>query len=146
PTETESGGFNPQSETRGAGPYYLDKWEPSARLIWKKNPNWYEKGLPYIDTIEEYVITQAATALSQFEAGTLWDGDPGKLGYTDEQILRLKQDHPAMVMFQTYPILGGDSCWSLSQQQGNIFRDERARQALSMLVDRDLYLEAVNGT
>jgi peptide/nickel transport system substrate-binding protein len=142
PVEAD-GGFDVRSETRGAGPYYLDKWNPSVSLIWKKNPNWYEKGLPYIDTIEEFAIPVAATATSQFESGALWDMPPG---VQQEDVLRLKNDHPTMVMYPVYPTLGGDSCWSISQQPDSPLRDERARQALSMLTDRDLYLEVVNAT
>jgi peptide/nickel transport system substrate-binding protein len=142
PVEAE-GGFDLRAETRGAGPYYLERWNPSVSLIWKKNPNWYEKGLPYIDTIEEFTIPVAASALSQFESGALWDMPPG---IQQEEVLRLKNIHPTMVMYRTYPTLGGNMCWSISQQPDSPLRDERARQALSMLTDRDLYLEVVNAT
>src|SRR5712691_8597048 len=60
PTEAE-GGYDPRSETRGAGPFYLDKWEQSVRLVWKKNPNWYEKGLPHLDGIDETIIPDNAS-------------------------------------------------------------------------------------
>jgi len=141
PVEAEDK-FDPRSETRGAGPFYMDKWEPSVRILWKKNPNWYEKGLPYLDAVEEYTIPTAAATLAQFEAGALWEG----AGYRPEDILRVKRDHPEMVLSQLFPTLGGGRAFTTSRQPGSIMLDVRMRQALSMLIDRDLYLEALEGT
>src|SRR5262249_7447751 len=141
PRETE-GGFDPKTETRGAGPCMLEKWNTGQNLIWKKQPNWYEKGLPYLDGVVETIIPDRASTLTQFEAGNLWDGG----GYRPEDVLGLKKAHPKMVLYQTFPSLSGNSCWQTSRQPGNIFNDVRARQAVWMLIDRDQYMEVVAGT
>ena len=36
----------------GSGPFILDSWVPGNHFIAKKNPNYWQKGLPYLDSIE----------------------------------------------------------------------------------------------
>src|SRR5712691_10532395 len=36
----------------GTGPWMLERYEPSVRLIWVRNPNYFIPGLPYVDNIE----------------------------------------------------------------------------------------------
>src|SRR5437764_971767 len=43
PRESE-GGFNPKTDVRGHGPWLLDVYEPSVRMVWKKNSDYYIGG------------------------------------------------------------------------------------------------------
>ena len=36
----------------GSGPFIFDKREAGARITGKRNPNYYHKGLPYLDGFE----------------------------------------------------------------------------------------------
>ncbi|MGH8059064.1 MAG: ABC transporter substrate-binding protein, partial [Candidatus Entotheonellia bacterium] len=46
----------------GTGPYMLKEWEPGRHVILVKNPHYFKKGLPYIDTLEFRVMKEPFSA------------------------------------------------------------------------------------
>lgn len=131
------GKFDPKSEARGSGPFFLDKWTPSLAFDFKKNPDWYEKGRPFLDGIHRTIIPDYSAALAQFEAGNIWT-----LAVRQEDILRVKRAHPSMVLRPTYED-GGGHYLVFSQQPDSPLRDARVRRAASMLIDRDAWIAAI---
>jgi peptide/nickel transport system substrate-binding protein len=131
------GRFDPKTEARGSGPFMLERWVPSVSLTYKKNPNWYVKGRPFLDGMIHYRIAEPATRDAQFEAKAIWvsRGD-----MQADNVLRLKREHPELVMRQQvkattpggYPLLFGK----------RFAREVRLRRAVSMLFDRDSLLDA----
>src|SRR5690606_10373713 len=82
------------------------------------------------------VIPEYAAALAQFEAGRIGT-------YEDilpQDVLRTKESHPEMLLLagETFPT--GAPWIRFSYLPDSPFRDERVRQAHSMLLDRDLYV------
>jgi ABC-type transport system substrate-binding protein len=141
PREAGSG-FNSRNETRGYGPYLLTKYEPSVSKTWTKNPDYYVKDRPFIDTVEVPLVPEYATRLSQFRAGGIWThvAQPN-------DILQTKKDLPDLVLMQTgefartlerMMIFGyaGDSPW----------KDQRLRQALQMTNDVQAYEDVVTSS
>ena len=57
----------------GTGPFQLDAAasQKDTRFVWKKNPTYWEKGKPYIDAINWYIISEDATAFAAFETGQI---------------------------------------------------------------------------
>ncbi len=55
----------------GTGPFEFVEFVPGDRLIAKKNPNYWEKGLPASDEVHLRHMPEAATAISALEAGTV---------------------------------------------------------------------------
>jgi peptide/nickel transport system substrate-binding protein len=49
----------------GSGPFMLESFSPDATTVLKRNPNYYQSGLPYLD---EVVITEYADFTSQVNA------------------------------------------------------------------------------
>ena len=37
----------------GTGPFVFDSWERDNRLVVKKNPNYWQEGVPYLDVRPE---------------------------------------------------------------------------------------------
>ncbi len=46
------GDFNKVEAAIGTGPFILERYERGVKLIFKRNPDFYLKGLPYVDGIE----------------------------------------------------------------------------------------------
>lgn len=136
PVETER--FNPRSEMRGSGPFRLMDFQPDLKLVYVKNPDWYVKDRPYLDGFEQVIIPEYATALAQFEAGTLWTMDPSSQNVAQEDILAVKQRHPELVLSTNVANIKAPQFqyFHFSQKADNAFRDVRLRQAVSMLIDR----------
>src|SRR5262249_50350439 len=70
PTEAD-GKFDPAKQMIGSGPWLFDSYTPSVSYKMKRNPDWYEKGFPLMDSVEASIIPEYATRLAQFRAGNL---------------------------------------------------------------------------
>lgn len=62
---------NPSSldaATCGTGPFQLSEFENNAYAIYAKNENYWQEGLPYLDSVEITVVTETSTAETAFRA------------------------------------------------------------------------------
>jgi peptide/nickel transport system substrate-binding protein len=138
----EAEGYDPRVVVRGSGPFFLDTYEPSVRIVYRKNPDWYEQRRPFLDGIDRPIIEQEPTALTQFESGALWTLETVR----QDDVLRLKRDHPTMVLTaDPSPGTIGQLNFGLSRQAGSPLLDVRIRRALSMLVDREAIIDRFYG-
>jgi len=55
----------------GTGPYILKEWEPGNRFLAVRNPNYWQKGLPYLDSIEFRPILDTQSRENSLETGTI---------------------------------------------------------------------------
>jgi peptide/nickel transport system substrate-binding protein len=129
------GGFDPKTTMRGSGPWMLEDYRPSVSLSYKRNPNFYRSDLPYMDGIDLPIIADYSVALAELTAGNLHLYFP-----TQEDILATKTSAPSLNLFQYYNYPSLINIVFFSLKTGSIWRDERLRQALSLLLDRDLML------
>jgi peptide/nickel transport system substrate-binding protein len=55
----------------GTGPFKFKEWIPGERVILEKNPNYFKKGLPYLDTLEYRIMKDPLTASTALRAGEI---------------------------------------------------------------------------
>ena len=142
PKEAE-GGFNANAAMIGSGPYMLTTYQQSSRLEYTKNPDYYVKGRPFVDKVTKPIITDYAAGLAQFETKAISD-----FTVKPEDILRVKRDHPEMLMW-TEPRPSGyisQKIYNFSKQPNSAVADVRIRRAFSMTIDRDLYIDTMENT
>jgi peptide/nickel transport system substrate-binding protein len=68
-----------QKTASGTGPFMLDRFVPDNTVVLKRNPKYYEPGLPHLDGIEYRIIPDEAARVAALRAGTvhyLWSVDP----------------------------------------------------------------------
>src|SRR6266852_3464139 len=53
----------------GTGPYILKEWIPGKHVILGKNPDYFKKGLPYLDTLEFRIMKDPLTASASLRSG-----------------------------------------------------------------------------
>lgn len=140
PVEAEAK-FDPRKEMHGSGPWMLTNYQPSVSFEYKRNPNYYVANRPFIETISRPIIKEYAAMLSQFETGTIW-----QMNVRPEDVLPIKKRQPRMNLLST----GWDPTYSyamsLDWKTTSPFRDARVRQAMSMMVDRDAWIESFENT
>jgi peptide/nickel transport system substrate-binding protein len=127
------GGFDPSKTVIGSGPFIVDTTTPDVAYTYKRNPDWYQKGMPYVDTVKVAIIADRAQQIAQFTAGNLDElilDSPDDLAAVQQQapkaqVLKVLYASPFPFYFQ----MGAD--------EGSPFLDIRLRQAVSMAVDRD---------
>ena len=88
------------------------------------------------------IVPEYATALAQFKAGNIYSMGSGNNTpkVRPEDILATKKDEPRL---QIYPsdLGGGGPRMGFGYLPKSPFLDERVRQAFSMSIDRDLYMD-----
>ena len=137
PTEAE-GGFDPRTDMRGSGAWFMDEYRPSQVMRLRRNPNWYDKDRPYLDGIDVVIVPENATGLAQLRAGNLWE----YVNLSPEDVIPTKRAVSELTMLQKpgFGDRGMPDQVAVSYLPGSPFIDERVRYAISMLQDRELWM------
>ena len=123
--------FNPC----GTGPYTLEKYNPAEYLIVKKNPNYWQAGLPKLDRINFRPVLEDATRVAMLRTG--------EAQYCDvvppEQVERLKEAKnivvevaPSIVQRQIY-----------LNNTKKPFSDVRVRKALNYGLNKEALVKVL---
>src|SRR6266446_452667 len=124
----------------GTGPFMLERYEPNIKTIFKRHPDYYRDGQPYVDAVEWLVIPDESTGLAMYRTGQLDCGPGINWAVRPQDLEALKKTHPYL-MYQDY----------LAQSAGVLnmrtdmppFNDVRVRRAISHAIDRQALVEAV---
>jgi ABC-type transport system substrate-binding protein len=123
---------------RGSGPWYISEFTPSIGYKYKRNPAFKQdkRDLPYIDELEYPLVQEYAQVMAQFRTGAMYEF----LGVRNEDILTLKKEVPEIEIRQ-----GDISVTNMRFLHGQLpqspVKDQRVREAWSMVLDRDLFLD-----
>jgi peptide/nickel transport system substrate-binding protein len=132
PREVLSGSYDPAKTAIGSGPFILQSYTPDVAYIYKKNPDWFDKSRPYVDTLKIAIVPDASAQQAQFGAGSLdaliWE-DPYSLD-------AIRGQNPKATMLKCpdgrpFPVY-----LNLSDPTSP-FQDIRVRRAVSMAIDRE---------
>ena len=141
PKESD-GGFDPRTTVRGHGPFLLEEYVPSSRFVWRRNPDFYVKGRPFIDRVELPIISDQAQRLAQFRAGNVFTD---VFAASQQEVVGMKREIPDVMLVQDGNFPASPSpVLTFGWEQGSQFRDQRLRQALSMMIDREAYIDVID--
>lgn len=116
--------FNPC----GTGPYTMEKYNPAEFLVVKKNPNYWQKGLPKLDRITFRPVLEDATRVAMLRTG--------EAQYVDvvppEQVETVKQT-PDLVLESKPSVVQRQIYLNNTKKP---FSDVRVRQALNYALDK----------
>ena len=65
------GGGDLNKTTMGTGPFMLADWKVEQQMVFKKNPNYYKKGLPYVDEVVIRTIPDEANIVAALRTGQI---------------------------------------------------------------------------
>ena len=131
PREVLTGGYDPGKQIIGSGPFVFESYTPDVQLVMKRNPNYFEQGLPYLDGVRHAIIPATAQQEAQFAAGNL-----DLLHVAQNDMPSATKSAPSARVIKT--IGGGDfSVYFQLGDPSSPFQDIRLRQAVSMAIDRD---------
>jgi ABC-type transport system substrate-binding protein len=121
----------------GTGPYIMKEHTRKVRVVLQRNPDYWDKGRPYID---EYVILSTpddATRVAAFRTGQsdfIW-----RASVSDADAIR--RSNPGAI-FQAYHNTLAPFGLALSQDKPP-YNDVRVRRAISMAIDRQKQVDTV---
>ncbi len=64
-------GEDENADPVGTGPFSYVSYTPQEGIVIKKNPDYYIKGVPYLDEVDFKIVTSAETALLELKAGNI---------------------------------------------------------------------------
>jgi peptide/nickel transport system substrate-binding protein len=124
----------------GTGPFILERYEPNVKSVFKRNPDYYREGQPYVDGVEWLVITDESTGLAMYRTGQIDCGPGINWAVRQQDLEAFKKSHPRL-MYQDF--LSQTSSVVTMRNDMPPFNDVRVRRAISHAIDRGGINEAV---
>jgi peptide/nickel transport system substrate-binding protein len=124
----------------GTGPFILERYEPNVKTIFKRNPDYYRDGQPYVDRVEWLVINDESTGLAMYRTGQLDCGPGINWAVRQQDLEAFKKSHPHL-RYQDF--LSQTSSVITMRTDMPPFNDVRVRRAISHAIDRTGINEAV---
>jgi peptide/nickel transport system substrate-binding protein len=112
----------------GTGPFMLKEHQPNTSLTLVKNPNYWDKGLPYLDGIEIAMVPDPMTQMIAFKAGQV------------NAIYSASETAAAQLRDQGYPLMAapaGPVAMSFEIKNSEIFSKRQVREAIEYAIDKE---------
>lgn len=138
PKETDTT-FDVRGDQIGTGPFVLEKYQPSVAFTYKRNQEYFRKDYPYVDQVDVPIVSEYAARLAQLKAGNI-HALYGQSRIRAEDILPTKKDVPDLQIYEDD--VAFTSLHTAFGWQEKFWQDERVRQAYSMSIDRDGFIDA----
>ena len=130
----EVGSDGIKTQASGTGPFKVDSYTPNEKLELVKNDDYWQDGLPYLDSVSFIEVADANTRATMLEAGELHVA----VGTSIQSLEQLKLD-------DNISVLTGPSSRHYYVSMTNIYEpldDKRVRQAFNYAIDKEGILEA----
>jgi peptide/nickel transport system substrate-binding protein len=125
----------------GTGPFLLERYEPNVKTVFKRNPEYFLEGQPYIDGVEWLVLEDESTGLAMYRTGQIDCGPWHWWSVRQADLESLKKSHPHLIYWDFQSILTSGITMRTDQPP---FNDVRVRRAISHALDRQGLIEGVS--
>jgi len=124
----------------GTGPFTLERYEPHVKTTFKRNPNYFRGGQPYVEGVEWMVIDDDSTGLAMYRTGQIDAGPSTYWSVRQPDLDVLKKSHPRL----SYRDFLGNMVFAMSLRTDQPpFTDVRVRRAISRAIDRQAIIDGV---
>jgi peptide/nickel transport system substrate-binding protein len=134
------GDFKRVETAIGTGPFTLESYEPNVKTIFRRNPDYFRQGQPYVDEVEWLVVQDESTGLAMYRTGQLDTGPWNNWMVRQQDLDSLKKSHPHLV-YQDIQSTTQTTIWMRTDKSP--FNDVRVRRAISHAIERQAMIEAV---
>jgi ABC-type transport system substrate-binding protein len=130
----------------GTGPFYLEEYTQAVGFNFMRHEEYWDPDWALVDRIEMPIVPEYAAALAQLKAGNIYRFAHTSSDIRSEDALPLKSETPDIALYQsdlnTAGVVGNIMAFGWLPEGETPLIDERVRQAFSMAIDRDAYLNA----
>src|SRR2546422_1835189 len=123
----------------GTGPFKVKEWRKGEYVDYVKNPDYFVKGRPYLDTLRYVVIENRGTRISAIQAGKLDVSFPGEMTKTSSE--QLKKAIPQLVVTPVGQTVSDNIIMNVKKPP---FDNPKIRLAVSYAIDRRGLIQAVH--
>ncbi|MGH2587744.1 MAG: ABC transporter substrate-binding protein, partial [Dehalococcoidia bacterium] len=125
--------YDPAKQIIGSGPFILEDFTRDVGATYKRNPEWFEQGRPYVDGAKLAIVPDPAQRLAQFSAGNL-----DAVGVPLDDLETMQAQNPKAEVISNWDPGDGHIYFQLGESNSP-FQDIRLRQAVSLAIDRETY-------
>ncbi len=124
----------------GTGPFILERYEPNVKAVFRRNPDYFRSGLPWVDGVDWLVMEDDAAGLAAYRTGQVDAGPWHWWAVRQQDVDAVKKSHPQLV-YQDF--LSNVTHGIYMRTDKPPFNDVRVRRAISHAVDRAAVIESV---
>ena len=107
PREALAGSYDPAKVMIGSGPFVLKSHTPDVEYVMAKNPDFFEKDKPYVDSVRFAIIPAIAQQLAQFTTGHLDE----VVVLDGSNLETMKSNNPKAQVLPIFPYNGGNNVY-----------------------------------
>jgi len=123
----------------GTGPFKVKEWRKGEFIDYVKNPDYFVKGRPYLDSLRYVVIKERGTRVAALQAGQLDVSFPGEISKTAAE--QLKAAVPQLVITPVGTSVNDNIIMNVKKPP---FDNPKIRLAVSYAIDRKGLIQAVH--
>jgi len=116
----------------GTGPFVMEEWTKSVKISFKKNENYWQAGMPYLDRVEWHIIGDPLTASASLQAGEV-----DAYYNTSSQIANELKGNFTVLQLENANGAAGPTIYISAEDPGSPWSNVKVRQALSYAIDRE---------
>ncbi|MFN8638914.1 MAG: ABC transporter substrate-binding protein [Dehalococcoidia bacterium] len=122
-----------KSKAIGTGPFLQQQWIPKEKSVFVKNPDYFEKGLPFLDQVITYVQDDLTVQRAGYITDNWFNWTPRDTPDAQDMLSKGPKDS---VYHRNVSVIGCNTTGILFQFKNATYQDVRIRRALSMAIDR----------
>jgi peptide/nickel transport system substrate-binding protein len=137
PTAIQAKGDDYNRNPVGTGPFILKSWTAGDRMVVERNPNYWDKGHPYLDRVVLRPLPDSQSRFASLQSGEtdlVWADE-----FEADNILRARKDPTLQVL----SFAGSGAAVNAINTKVPPLDDVRVRQALVMAIDRKKMSQAL---
>jgi len=127
----------PAKEVMGTGPFLLKKYTRGTEVIREKNPNYWNKGLPYLDGIKHLIVPDDNTRVAALRTGQVH-----AYGLNASDFAKFQKEMGDKLVFERGGSLGFGTLYLNTTRKP--YDDLKVREALYLAINRHDAVQVVN--
>jgi peptide/nickel transport system substrate-binding protein len=120
----------------GTGPFVFQQWEQDVRVHFKKNPDYFIKGVPFVDELNILQIKDENARTAAFQSGQTAMGD---IPFNAYEQFKSNRDITIEPYLRVQPYV---LYFNFKEPR---WKDDRVRQAVAVSIDTDIMVKALVG-
>ncbi|MCB1032240.1 MAG: hypothetical protein KDD47_00205 [Acidobacteria bacterium] len=118
-----------------SGPFTVESWKPQEEIVLKRNEQYYEKGVPYLERVVFRIVPDPSSQLTQLKSGAI-----DYLRQVPAEEARQIAEGPETKLLSFWPAQFTSVVWNV---RNPLFAEAKVRRALAMGIDRQTIVDTL---